>query len=72
VKNPLTQRQADVLAFIRAFVLIREYPPSVRDIANGIVPAVNGMAAYRFLKILAAKGWIYRLTKKSRWIRILW
>lgn len=67
----VTDRQEEVLAFIRKFMRKFSYPPTVRDIGKGLgIGSPNGVMCH--LKALGKKG-LLALPKKgeSRTIRLL-
>lgn len=67
---PLTPRQAEVLAFIVAFVTEHGYAPSLREIAAAIgTRSTNGITDH--LNALERKGRISRDDVKSRALRVL-
>lgn len=67
--KPLTARQREVFDVIAKFIREHGLPPSQRDIAAAIgVSSTNGVND--FLTALERKGWIERVPKISRGIRI--
>jgi repressor LexA len=57
VKNAhLTEKQSDILDFIRRFIAENDYPPSYREIAGHF--GVNLMAIQRHVEALKAKGYL--------------
>jgi repressor LexA len=66
---PLTERQREVLEFIKDFAAENGYPPTVREIGAhfGFVPR----SVFDHLKALARKGYIRRRSSKSRSLEIL-
>ena len=65
----LTPRQSEILRFIREFLDVNEYPPTIREIAatEGITP--NAVSDH--LHALERKGAINREPGKARGLRIL-
>lgn len=64
-----TKRQAEYLAFIRAFTVRRGMSPSFEDLAQHFLttaPTVNGM-----IKTLEAKGFLTRVPGQARTLRIV-
>jgi repressor LexA len=66
--KPLTARQAEVLAFIRANMAY--YSPTVRQIAKEMGIA-NHNAVFHHLNALEKKGAIRRIPGKSRNIEVI-
>lgn len=65
----LTDRQREVLAFIADRIEASGYPPTIREIGNGLqIRSTNGVNDH--LKALEKKGYIERDTSKSRAIQI--
>lgn len=60
----LTDQQAAILGFIRAFIEANQYPPSVRDIAEGF--GITPRAAHDHLDALVKKEAIHREKGKAR------
>jgi len=57
--EPLSPRQNDVLVFLREYLDVHGYPPTLREIARQL--RVNGtVAVVRHLEALEKKGWIRR------------
>jgi repressor LexA len=65
----LTQRQEEVLAFIREFIGINKYPPTIREISEHFSISVKG--AYDHVKALEKKQRIKCDTNRSRAIEVL-
>ena len=66
----LTDRQRDVLQFIRDFIGVRKKPPTVREIqAHFEWASTNSVAAH--LSALERKGYIQRTSGESRNIELL-
>lgn len=65
----LTNRQAEVLAFIRNFIADEGYPPTLRDIGRHFGITVNAIICH--LRALERKGHITRKAGMSRAIRVL-
>ena len=68
-KEPLTKRQAQVLSFIKKFMVVNGYPPSVTDICKKLDLWPNG--AFQHLHLIAKKGYIRRVPNTARGIVIL-
>lgn len=62
--KPLTQRQQEVLDFIKNYIEINSYAPAVRDIAKAFDITVK--AAHDHLKAIERKGWIHSSEGISR------
>ncbi len=65
----LTERQEEVLAFIKTFIETNKYPPTMREIASNFGITANG--AYDHVKALEKKGWIHCDVNRSRAIGII-
>lgn len=62
---PLTARQQEVLDFISVHITQWGYPPTIREIGDGLqIRSTNGVNDH--LKALERKGWITRDSDKSR------
>ena len=69
-RPPLTDRQQDILDFIRDTIAASQHPPTVREIgARFDINSPNGVICH--LKSLEAKGYIERDKNLSRGIRLL-
>ncbi len=68
MKN-LTERQEEVLAFIKTFIGTNKYPPTMREIASNFNITANG--AYDHVKALEKKGRIHCDVNRSRAIGII-
>jgi len=67
----LTNRQKEVLRFIENFLLTRGFPPTLREIAEGIGLGVKNIASVqKHLKSLEKKGYIKRIPRKTRGIEL--
>jgi len=67
-KEPLTDRQRAVLAFITASIEQRGYPPTLREIGEHMgIRSTNGVNDH--LKALEKKGYLAREDLKSRALR---
>ena len=69
LRKPLTERQREVLEFVRRFAVQQGYPPTVREIGGhfGFVPR----SVFDHLKALERKGYLRRRSSKSRSLEIL-
>lgn len=66
----MTERQAQILRFIRSFQIDHGYPPTIRDICEAFeIRSPNGVMCH--LRALERKGRIVRDEKVSRGIRLL-
>jgi repressor LexA len=65
----LTQRQREVLNFIREFIRLNRYPPTIREIATNFRFSVKG--SYDHVKALEKKGYLRCHENRSRAIEIL-
>ncbi|MCD6130846.1 MAG: repressor LexA [Candidatus Hydrothermae bacterium] len=67
----LTGRQKEVLRFIENFLLTRGFPPTLREIAEGIGLGIKNIASVqKHLKSLERKGYIKRIPRKTRGIEL--
>ncbi|HVB96240.1 MAG TPA: transcriptional repressor LexA [Chloroflexota bacterium] len=66
----LSTRQTQILEFIRHFVRDHSYPPSVREIGDGVGITSTSVVDYN-LRVLAKRGYIRRDPDISRGIEIL-
>lgn len=67
----LSNRQKEVLRFIENFLLTRGFPPTLREIAEGIGLGVKNIASVqKHLKALEKKGFIKRIPRKTRGIEL--
>lgn len=64
----LTNRQSEVLDFIKSFIDIHKYPPTIREIAQNFEISVKG--AYDHVKALEKKDVISCDTNRSRAIEV--
>lgn len=69
-KEPLTEKQREILEFIRSEILNCGYPPSVRDICVG-VKLKSTSSVHAHLEALERKGYIRRDPAKNRAIEII-
>lgn len=70
VEAALTDRQMEVLGFIRESIETRGYPPTLRDICAHL--QINGPAnAKKHLDALERKGFIKRSSNRSRAIEVI-
>ena len=65
----LTQRQREVFDFIREFIRINRYPPTIREIATNFRFSVKG--SYDHVKALEKKGFLRCHENRSRAIEII-
>lgn len=64
-QRPLSQRQAQILAFIRGFAADNSYPPTVREVAKGCNLSSTAVATYN-LSHLVEKGYLRRVPGIAR------
>lgn len=69
-RERLTERQAEILAFIKASIVVRGLPPALREICERFGYRSTN-AANDHLAALEAKGYISREKLISRGLRIL-
>ncbi len=68
----LTKRQQQVLEFVQNYIFTRGYPPTIREIAEGLnLGDHNIYSIQRHLKALEDKGFIKRNKRKPRGIELL-
>ena len=65
----LTDRQKEVLDFIKSYITTNRYPPSIREMAEHLHISVKG--AYDHLKALEKKQYIHCNLNRSRAITVL-
>lgn len=70
MRPALSPRQRDVLVFIGAYVARHGYPPSVREIADGIGVA-SPNAVNDHLDALESKGWVRRTRGVARGLVVI-
>ena len=66
----LSNKQQNIIDYIRRFLVDRGYPPSIRDIVSGCKISSTSVVDYN-LKILEDKGYIRRHHEVSRGIELL-
>jgi repressor LexA len=69
VSMPLTPRQTSVLTFLREFIAVKGYSPSVREVASWL--GVTHQAAECHLAAIERKGAIRRDAHIARSIRVV-
>lgn len=67
--HDLTERQAEVLAYIKRYIAKNGYAPTVRGIAERFDIAINAAAGH--LRCLEAKGKIVRAEGLARAMRVV-
>ncbi len=65
----ITQRQQEVLDFIKSYIEKNSYPPTIREISDNFGISVKG--AYDHVKAVERKGYISLNTHRSRTIEVL-
>lgn len=66
----LTERQQAVLVYIETFMARHGYPPTVREIGDGMgIRSTNGVNDH--LRALERKGWLRKEPTKSRGLQIV-
>lgn len=65
----LTEREQEVLCYIKGYMSQNGFPPSVRDMAKGLF--VSYKTAHRYLIQLEEKGTIKRAYRVPRAIQLL-
>jgi repressor LexA len=68
-RQPLTERQAEVLSYIREHIVSQGYAPSVREIGQGVGLSSSGTVQHH-LGELEARGYIFRRGERKT-IRVL-
>ncbi|HLZ09814.1 MAG TPA: transcriptional repressor LexA, partial [Chloroflexota bacterium] len=66
----LSTRQTQILAFVHSYVSDHAYPPSVREIGDGVGISSTSVVDYN-LRVLAKRGYIRRDPEISRGIELL-
>ena len=66
----LSERQENILTFIKNFLDEHSYPPTVRDIQTGCNVSSTSVVDYN-LRILQRDGYLKRETEVSRGIELL-
>jgi repressor LexA len=69
VKGELTDRQAEILKYIKWYIGNYKYAPSMRSIAERFDIGLNAVAGH--LRALEAKGWIRRSAGLARALSVL-
>lgn len=69
MKQQLTDRQAEILAYIKRYIAKFGYPPSIRAIGDRFDMNVNGVSGH--LRALQTKGHITRAAGLPRAIKVL-
>lgn len=67
---PLSERQQRILEFIRRFVAENSYPPSIREIGEGVGISSTSVVNYH-LKALQRRGYIERDPAVSRGLKLV-
>lgn len=67
--RPITERQQEVLDFIRRFIRINKYPPTIREISDNFGISVKG--AHDHVRALKKKQVIRSDSNRSRAIEVL-
>ncbi|WP_028973043.1 transcriptional repressor LexA [Spirochaeta cellobiosiphila] len=65
----LTERQSEVLGFIKSYITNKQYPPTIREISSNFEISVKG--AYDHIKALEKKNFIRCNENRSRAIEVL-
>ncbi|NBC30592.1 MAG: transcriptional repressor LexA [Spirochaetes bacterium] len=65
----ITNRQQEVLDFIKSYIERNSYPPTIREISDNFGISVKG--AYDHVKAIERKGYISLNTHRSRTIEVL-
>lgn len=69
-RQPLTDRQRQVLDLITTSIASRGFPPTLREIGDSMgIRSTNGVSDH--LRALEKKGWITRSEMKSRATRVI-
>ncbi len=70
MRHTLTERQDEVLEFIRSFMKEKGKPPTLNEIGDGVgISSANGVRKH--LHALDKKGYIERLPHEARGIRLM-
>ena len=70
MKEPITQKQKEILTYIRGEIRKKGYPPSVREICSA-VGLRSTSSVHSHLESLEAAGYIHRDSSKTRAIELL-
>lgn len=65
----LTERQGEVYNYVRRYIDLNEYPPTIAEIADHL--GVCGNSAYGHIKALRRKGYLTTAPGKVRTLRIV-
>ncbi|MDR1175185.1 MAG: transcriptional repressor LexA [Treponema sp.] len=65
----LTDRQKEVLAFIKSYIGIHSYPPSIRELADHFKMSVKG--AHDHVTAIKKKGFLRQAGKRSRTLELI-
>lgn len=65
----LTERQTDILRYIKSFIQEKGHPPTVREIGKG-VQLLSTATVYRHMEGLKEKGMIEWEPKNSRTLKV--
>jgi len=66
----LSPRQQDMLSFLQRFIEENGYPPTIREIGQGVKTSSTSVVSYN-LNILQAKGYIQRDREISRGVKLV-
>jgi len=67
---PVTKRQQEILAFLKEYLDLHGYSPTLEEIADHFsIRSLNGV--YKHLKALEQRGFIRRLSKQARSIQLV-
>lgn len=69
-RSPLTKKQTDFLSFLKEYFRERGYPPTVREIMDGLGLSSTNVVR-KYLKILERKGYVKRQFHSPRAIEIV-
>lgn len=68
-ERPLTRKQKQVLTFVRRYLGKNQYPPTMREIGEGLgLSSINGVSEHLFR--LEQKGYVQLVPRISRGIRL--
>ncbi len=68
-KTKLTEKQSEILNYLKSYISSRSYPPSIREICSAVhLKSTSSVHAY--LEVLENKGYIIKDSHNSRSIRL--
>ena len=68
-RQPLTPRQHEVLGWVRGYINVHGYSPTIRQIGQAFKWTTNGVMCH--LRPMRRKGWITWQDGEARTIRVI-